>query len=48
MADTLRHLADSCTGNDRPKCPILADLTLGTVASGRRNNKPVRKPQRGR
>lgn len=26
MRDTLSHLADRCQGNDRPNCPILADL----------------------
>jgi MerR family gold-responsive transcriptional activator of gol and ges genes len=26
MADTLRLLADACCGDDRPDCPILADL----------------------
>ena len=27
MADTLRHLAHCCAGDDRPDCPILADLS---------------------
>lgn len=26
MADTLRHLAEACSGDDRPDCPILNDL----------------------
>lgn len=26
MADTLRHLAKGCAGDDRPDCPILSDL----------------------
>jgi MerR family gold-responsive transcriptional activator of gol and ges genes len=26
MADTLRHLAHCCAGEDRPDCPILSDL----------------------
>ena len=26
MADTLRHLAQACAGDDRPDCPILSDL----------------------
>lgn len=26
MADTLRVLARSCSGDDRPECPILHDL----------------------
>jgi MerR family gold-responsive transcriptional activator of gol and ges genes len=30
MADTLRHLADTCCGDRRPDCPILTDLGLGT------------------
>jgi MerR family copper efflux transcriptional regulator len=29
MADTLRHLSRCCAGDDRPDCPILADLTGG-------------------
>ena len=29
MADTLRHLSHCCAGDDRPDCPILADLTGG-------------------
>jgi len=29
MMDTLRHLADACCGDDRPECPILADLGSG-------------------
>lgn len=31
MADTLRRLADSCHGDARPDCPILADLAGGAV-----------------
>lgn len=26
MADTLRHLANCCAGDERPDCPILSDL----------------------
>lgn len=29
MADTLRRLSQGCAGDDRPDCPILADLTGG-------------------
>ena len=29
MADTLRRLSDCCAGDDRPDCPILADLVGG-------------------
>ena len=28
MSRTLRHLARTCHGDDRPDCPILADLAL--------------------
>lgn len=27
LADTLTHLVDTCAGDDRPDCPILADLS---------------------
>ena len=33
MADTLRHLSHCCAGDDRPDCPILADLTQGKEPS---------------
>jgi Cu(I)-responsive transcriptional regulator len=26
MAESLRHLANHCAGDDRPECPILAEL----------------------
>ena len=32
MRDTLAHLIDTCAGNDRPDCPILADLASGRGA----------------
>lgn len=38
MADALRHLSDYCAGDDRPDCPILADLTGGAEPSA-----PVRR-----
>ena len=31
MADALRHLSHGCAGDDRPDCPILADLTQGAT-----------------
>jgi Cu(I)-responsive transcriptional regulator len=31
MADSLRHLALHCQGNDRPECPILDELEGTTV-----------------
>lgn len=33
MADTLRHLSGCCAGDDRPDCPILADLATGDRGS---------------
>ncbi|MCR5879228.1 Cu(I)-responsive transcriptional regulator [Phenylobacterium sp. J367] len=33
MADALRHLSHCCAGDDRPDCPILADLTAGSLPS---------------
>ncbi|AYG95140.1 Cu(I)-responsive transcriptional regulator [Brevundimonas naejangsanensis] len=32
MADTLRHLAHCCAGDDRPDCPILSDLAGGRAS----------------
>ena len=43
MADTLRHLSHCCAGDDRPDCPILADLTQGALPSD-----PKPKTRRGR
>ena len=43
MADTLRHLSHCCAGDDRPDCPILADLTQGALPSD-----PKPKPRRAR
>lgn len=34
MADTLRHLAHCCAGDERPDCPILSDLS-GVGIKGR-------------
>jgi MerR family transcriptional regulator, copper efflux regulator len=33
MVQTLEHLADHCHGNERPDCPILADLAEPTAAA---------------
>lgn len=33
MADTLRELSRCCAGDDRPDCPILADLTGESASS---------------
>ncbi len=35
MADTLMTLADCCAGDDRPDCPILADLEQPSSAETR-------------
>ena len=32
MADTLRHLAETCHGDQRPDCPIIHDLAAGDAA----------------
>jgi MerR family transcriptional regulator, copper efflux regulator len=42
MADTLRHLANHCHGDDRPDCPIIQDLahaegTAGKAPASRRS-----------
>lgn len=34
MAGTLRDLARCCAGDDRPDCPILADLSAGPPSRG--------------
>lgn len=41
MADTLRHLSHCCAGDDRPDCPILADLAAG--ASAPEPKRPARR-----
>ena len=43
MADTLRHLSHCCAGDDRPNCPILADLTAGSLPSEPKPS-PSRRP----
>lgn len=47
MADTLRLLARCCAGDDRPDCPILADLSMPKAAapvSDRKAGLRVRRP----
>ncbi|HWT64281.1 MAG TPA: Cu(I)-responsive transcriptional regulator [Ochrobactrum sp.] len=42
MADTLRHLAHNCQGDNRPDCPIIHELATHSV------QKPVRPaPRKG-
>ena len=43
MAETLRHLSHCCAGDDRPDCPILADLTAGSLPSEPKPS-PSRRP----
>ncbi len=40
MADTLRTLADGCSGDSRPDCPIIAELETG---EGRTTRPPRRR-----
>ena len=47
MAQTLEHLADHCHGNDRPDCPILADLAEPTAAAGQPSHASHRRPRFG-
>ena len=47
MAQTLEHLADHCHGNDRPDCPILADLAEPTAAVEQCSLAPHRTPRFG-
>ena len=41
MAATLEHLASCCSGDNRPDCPILADLEQGDVAKPRRSRGAI-------
>ena len=43
MVHTLEHLADHCHGNDRPECPIIADLAE-PAATEQRLQAPHRTP----
>ena len=49
MADTLQTLVACCAGNDRPDCPILADLArpaAAAVATPRKRPRPALKQSR--
>ncbi|ATC24390.1 MULTISPECIES: Cu(I)-responsive transcriptional regulator [Caulobacter] len=48
MADTLRHLSHCCAGDDRPECPILADLTGGSEPTSARPKQAAHGRRRGR
>jgi len=39
MAATLEHLASCCSGDNRPDCPILADLEQGEACKPRRSHR---------
>ena len=46
MSGTLKHLADHCKGNERPDCPIIAELAEDTsqtasLSAGRRRFGPM-------
>ena len=49
MAQTLEHLANHCHGNDRPDCPIIADLAEPTAAAAaeQRSQTPHLTPRFG-
>ncbi len=42
MAQTLEHLAEHCHGNERPDCPILADLAEPAAAAVPASHSPQR------
>lgn len=39
MSRTLRHLAETCHGDDRPNCPIIEDFAEASAPSPRRRQK---------
>lgn len=43
MARTLRHLAHSCHGDERPECPILDDLADLGAHETQHNGQPLRR-----
>lgn len=47
MAQTLEHLAKHCNGNERPDCPILADLAEPAAATEQRSQASHRAPRFG-
>lgn len=49
MAQNLEHLAEHCHGNERPDCPILADLAerTATAVAEQRSQAPHRPPRFG-
>lgn len=47
MAQTLEHLANHCHGNDRPDCPILADLAEPIIAQEQPSQPSHKAPRFG-
>lgn len=47
MAQTLEYLADHCHGNDRPDCPILADLAEPAIETNPGPQTPREAPRFG-
>ncbi len=45
MSDTLQTLVSCCAGNDRPECPILADLAKPEDAMPRIERQPPGAPE---
>ena len=45
MRDTLQSLAESCSGDDRPDCPILADLGGDGCCTPAADGEPARAPR---
>lgn len=39
MAETLRHLAQHCSGDSRPECPILDDLATASASAAPRTGR---------
>jgi MerR family copper efflux transcriptional regulator len=40
MSKTLKHLADHCSGDDRPHCPIIEDFAAPDPAPARSRRRP--------
>lgn len=48
MRDTLAHLVNCCAGDDRPDCPILADLAAGQSGPAEQATKEGRAGKAGK
>lgn len=47
MVQAIEHVADHCHGNDRPDCPIIAELADPTAAAQQPSQAPHRAPRFG-